>query len=212
MFICYFFKESLNWPSGPRMSWEDSFERKLKVIVSFLSDWIIGGQLSPLPRSFFPKSSDQNFEIAILFKTVEKFNNYVFEDDLIPHSPGGTTASYKLSLLFTYSISYWEVYRHFQVGFFSGWGGGGGSEGEVYVGGSYHGRSLGECASFFIATASLKTCTRPLTGAIMEVLSNKWNGVDCPKNVEPRWNQKSQAFVVAPWPCRLRTYVPIASP
>ena len=36
---------------------------------------------------FLPKSSDQNFEITILFNIVEKSNNYVFEDELILYSP-----------------------------------------------------------------------------------------------------------------------------
>ena len=36
---------------------------------------------------FFPKSPDQNLEMATLFSIVEKSNNYVFEDDLIPQNP-----------------------------------------------------------------------------------------------------------------------------
>ena len=44
----------------------------------------IGGYLDPLPRSFFPKSPDRNFEIAIFFKIVENPINYVFGDDLTP--------------------------------------------------------------------------------------------------------------------------------
>ena len=62
---------------------------KLKVLVSFISDKKIGGHLGPLSRSFFPKSPDQNSKIAILFTVVQKFNNYVFRDDLIPQSPRG---------------------------------------------------------------------------------------------------------------------------
>ena len=38
---------------------------------------------------------DQNFEIAILFSIVENYNNYVFGDDLLPHSPRVGAASYK---------------------------------------------------------------------------------------------------------------------
>ena len=34
-------------------------------------------------------SPDQNFEIAILFSMVGKYNSYVFEEDLIPHSARG---------------------------------------------------------------------------------------------------------------------------
>ena len=37
----------------------------------------------------FPKSLDQNSEIAILFSVVEKPYNYVFGDDLLPNSPRG---------------------------------------------------------------------------------------------------------------------------
>ena len=38
---------------------------------------------------FSSKSPDQNSEIAILFIIVEKPNNYVFGDDLLPRSPRG---------------------------------------------------------------------------------------------------------------------------
>ena len=37
----------------------------------------------------FPKSPDQNSEIAILFSVVKKPYNYVFGDDLILHSCHG---------------------------------------------------------------------------------------------------------------------------
>ena len=50
--------------------------------MPFLIDPKIGGPLGPLPRSFFPKSADQNSEIAILFSVVKKPYNYVFGDDL----------------------------------------------------------------------------------------------------------------------------------
>ena len=63
----------------------------------------IGG-LGPLSRPFFPKSPGQNFYMTILFSIVEIPNNYIFEDDLIPHSPRGRAASYELCLLFTYSL------------------------------------------------------------------------------------------------------------
>ena len=50
----------------------------------------IGGHLGPPPTLIFsPKSTDQNFEIAILFHIVENHNNYVFGDDLLhPQSLG----------------------------------------------------------------------------------------------------------------------------
>ena len=49
----------------------------------------------PLTIIIFPKSTDQNSEIAILFNVVEK--PYVFGDDLLPHTPRGT--GYKLQTL-----------------------------------------------------------------------------------------------------------------
>ena len=85
---------------------EGSFERKLKLLVPFLSDLKIGGLLGPLPRSFFPISLDQISEIVILLNTIEQSNNYVFEDDLIPHIFGARAAIYELCLLFIYIISY----------------------------------------------------------------------------------------------------------
>ena len=82
---------------------------------------------SPPTLIFSPKSLDQNSEIAILFTVVEKPNNYVFKDDLLPNSLRGR--GYKLQLwpVFTYSNGYWEVHRRFQGDFLFGerrsWGG-----------------------------------------------------------------------------------------
>ena len=45
---------------------------------------------------FSPVSPDQNSEIAILFTIVEKPNNYVLGDDLLPAVPVRGVASYKL--------------------------------------------------------------------------------------------------------------------
>ena len=47
------------------------------------------GTKAPSHARFPPKSSDQNSEIAILFTRVEKPNNYVFGDILLPNSPRG---------------------------------------------------------------------------------------------------------------------------
>ena len=47
--------------------------------------------------NFFPKLPSQNYEIVILFNIVEKLNNYVFRDDLLPHSP--RERGYKLQTL-----------------------------------------------------------------------------------------------------------------
>ena len=54
--------------------------------MPFFRDEKIGGQVGNLQTSFFRKSADQNFEIAILFNTVKKTNNHMFEDDLISNS------------------------------------------------------------------------------------------------------------------------------
>ena len=90
---------------------------------------------------FFPKSTDQNFEIPILFRIIENHNNYVFGDDLSPTVPGGGAARHKLWPMFTYSNGYWEVYRRYQGDFF-GLGvefRGGGYMGGSFLGGVFHG-------------------------------------------------------------------------
>ena len=101
----------------------------------FLSDQKIGGHQGPLTLIFSPKSSDQNFEIAILFSIVENHNNYVFEMTYSPKVPGGWAVSYKLRPVFTYSNGYLEVYRRFSGGLF--WFGG--FRGGGYVEGSFFG-------------------------------------------------------------------------
>ena len=68
--------------------------------MPFLSDQKIEGQLFPKlfsPPVIFPKSPDQNSEIAILFTVVEKPYNYVFGSELLPQSPCGR--GYKLQTL-----------------------------------------------------------------------------------------------------------------
>ena len=53
---------------------------------------------APRPPStliIFPKSTDQNAEIAILFSVVEKPYNYDFGDDLLPHSSRGKGYKFK---------------------------------------------------------------------------------------------------------------------
>jgi len=45
------------------------------------------GNKAPSHVNFFPKTPNQNFEMAILFSIVEKFINYVLEDDVIPRFP-----------------------------------------------------------------------------------------------------------------------------
>ena len=58
--------------------------------MPFLSDqknWEISRP--PPTLIFFSKSTDQNFEIAILFSIVENHTNYVFGDVLFPHNSLG---------------------------------------------------------------------------------------------------------------------------
>ena len=69
-----------------------------EVIVPFLNDpkyW--RAPRPPATLIIFPKSPDQNSEIAILFSIVEKPYNYVFGDDLLPQNPRGR--GYKLQTL-----------------------------------------------------------------------------------------------------------------
>ena len=61
-----------------------------KVLVTFLSDHENWRAPRPPPTLIFYQSHPiQNFEIAILFNIVEKPNNYVFGDELIPRSSQG---------------------------------------------------------------------------------------------------------------------------
>ena len=86
LFVCCFFPQGWSYrPSGPRMLREGSFWREYKVLVLFLSDQKNLRVPRPPPTLIiFPKSTDQNSEIAILFSVVEKPYNYVFWDDLLP--------------------------------------------------------------------------------------------------------------------------------
>ena len=48
---------------------------------------MLEGNLAPSHAPFFPISSDQNFEIAILFSIVEKPKKYIFEGNKFPLEP-----------------------------------------------------------------------------------------------------------------------------
>ena len=76
------------------------------------------GNWGPSHAHFFPKSSDQNFEIAILFSMVENMIKMSFRMTWSPKVPRGRAESYELYSMLTYSIGYWEVYRLFQRRFF----------------------------------------------------------------------------------------------
>ena len=73
-----------------------------------------GGQLGPLPHHFFPKSSDQNFDMVFFFSIVDTHNNYVFRDKMTPYNPWGMVLSYKI---YPFFVCYWNLYM------FLGWGG-----------------------------------------------------------------------------------------
>ena len=71
---------------------------EMKSSSAFLSDQKNWRAPKPPPTLIiFSKSTDQNSEITILFNLVEKPYNYVFGDDLLPHSPRGR--GYKLQTL-----------------------------------------------------------------------------------------------------------------
>ena len=67
---------------------------------SMLRMMLKSGQRITNPPSFPPlavlppKISDQNFGIAILFKIVDKSNNYTSGNELIPTAPGTSVVSY----------------------------------------------------------------------------------------------------------------------
>jgi len=94
----------LNQLSTLRKSGEGSFDQDSKILLPFLNNEKYRKAASTLPCQFFSKYSDQNYYIVVLFTKVEKSNNYVFEDDLTPHSP--QEKGWKLCLVFLYSISY----------------------------------------------------------------------------------------------------------
>ena len=69
----------------------------------------------------FLKSSDQNFEIGVLFKIVESPNSHASGDTMTPTPPGERSLSYKISPLLTHSICYWEYTYIFRVEIFCWW-------------------------------------------------------------------------------------------
>ena len=60
------------------------------------SDWKATN--TPSTPSIFPNTSNQNFEIAILFNVVESSINYVFEDEKPPKSLRARVVSYALGV------------------------------------------------------------------------------------------------------------------
>ena len=73
-----------------------SFDWKLKGLGPFLvveSDY---RATSPLTPTISPNTSNQNFEIAILFNVTESSGNYVFENNNPPTSLRARVVSYAL--------------------------------------------------------------------------------------------------------------------
>jgi hypothetical protein len=74
-----------------------SFDWKSKGLVAFLiveCDW--RATKPSLTPTISPNTSNQNFEIDILFNVVERSGNYVFEDDTPPTVPRARVVSYAL--------------------------------------------------------------------------------------------------------------------
>ena len=103
---CCFFQGWSYRTNGTRILQEGSFKRKLKNLVSFISDQKIGGQLAPVPRPFFLKAVWSKFWDSIWIDMSSEMTWPL-------RTTRGRAASYEICPLFTYSICYWEVYRHF---------------------------------------------------------------------------------------------------
>ena len=89
LFFNCFFPQGWSYRTNRRRTTgEDSIGRKDKKI---------GGQLDPPPRPFFPKSSDQNFEIAVLFSIIHFVS---------PYPMGKSFFSYGIHPFFTHCICF----------------------------------------------------------------------------------------------------------
>ena len=108
---------------------------EIKSYSTFLSEQEIGGQLGPLPGSFSSNVADQNFEIAILYNIVNKSNDCVFEDELIPQSPWRKSDKLWALPHCLHTVFVIGKYIEFFKGIFSGGGGWGGA----YTWRSFHG-------------------------------------------------------------------------
>ena len=74
----------------------------MKWLVPFLiveSDWKATN--TPSTPTIYPNTSYPNFEIAVLFKVVERSANYIFEDDSPPTALEVRVVSYALG---TYKV------------------------------------------------------------------------------------------------------------
>ena len=84
-FLLIFFFYRTN---GPREAGKGSLEHKSKVPVPYLYDQQVWRQMAPIHVLFFPKESDQNFEIVILFSLVKKLKTMHLEIARPPIAPG----------------------------------------------------------------------------------------------------------------------------
>ena len=89
-------------------------QAEITILAAHFVNKTIRGQLDLVPSHapFFPKFSDQNFEIAIWISIVETSNNHASGDDTALQVFGGRVVSYEIFWLFTYSICYWEFNSH----------------------------------------------------------------------------------------------------
>ena len=73
------------------------------------SEKLLEGNQPPLPpRSFSQNVSDQNFEIAILFKIVQRSNGYASGVETSPRGSGPRAISYASCPLLPYKDFYWK--------------------------------------------------------------------------------------------------------
>ena len=106
-FLFLFFTWASERPKHHREMFNGSFERKLNLLVSFLSDQKDWRATSHL----FPNLSNQNFEIAILFNIVQRFDIYGFGDNMTLNSPCGNDC-----MLYRYRTYWYYAYRQRRIG------------------------------------------------------------------------------------------------
>ena len=89
---------------------ESLFGRTLKVLEPFLSDQKDWRAASPPSAPFFSKVDRSNYQDIHFLSMLESFSNSTFNGNMTPASYGERPVSY--FSIFTYTICYWEVYRH----------------------------------------------------------------------------------------------------
>ena len=139
---------------NPRISEDDPYGRKLKVLVPFLSDQKDWRAISPFPMSFAPQFVRSKFWDSYLVQLSWKVCWLCLWDNIPPPpaASGEKAFIYGIYPLFTFGICYWEIYNFlggdFWLGLnyvesypwrwkFSGW---------TFLGKFY---SVGICQNFF---------------------------------------------------------------